>query len=246
MSSSRKRPRSGSARENNATRCELINSSAPFARGAFRNVYKGRYTIGERAGQLCVAKMFKAGSVFEASFFDHDVQVVDKALEIIDRWNDEGLVNKSVVLNRPTVWTNEDDGEKALVEPFIQNWEKFNSNSGWANHETPWHLVMQALSHFSYHVTGGQCVLCDLQGGVYADGVVLTDPVILSRNQMYGPTDLGARGISTFFAKHTCNEYCRGHWQQPRDQQAYFRPQMGTSMVRANVPTRHSRPRMTY
>lgn len=31
----------------------------------------------------------------------------------------------------------------------------------------PWHDVMQALSHFSYHVSGGSLVLCDLQGIVY-------------------------------------------------------------------------------
>ena len=24
---------------------------------------------------------------------------------------------------------------------------------------------MDALSHFSYHYTGGECILCDLQGG---------------------------------------------------------------------------------
>ena len=28
-------------------------------------------------------------------------------------------------------------------------------------------LDLQALSHFSYHATGGKFVLCDLQGGVY-------------------------------------------------------------------------------
>jgi hypothetical protein len=29
---------------------------------------------------------------------------------------------------------------------------------------------MQALSHFSYHKTGGQLVLCDLQGGMMSRG----------------------------------------------------------------------------
>lgn len=38
---------------------------------------------------------------------------------------------------------------------------------------------MQSLSHFGYHVTGGNYVLCDLQGGVYHREVVLSDPVIL-------------------------------------------------------------------
>jgi hypothetical protein len=30
--------------------------------------------------------------------------------------------------------------------------------------------VMQALSHFSYHKSGGQLVLCDLQGGMLSRG----------------------------------------------------------------------------
>jgi hypothetical protein len=35
---------------------------------------------------------------------------------------------------------------------------------------------MQALSHYSYHKSGGQMVLCDLQGGILSSGrdVVLT------------------------------------------------------------------------
>ena len=32
---------------------------------------------------------------------------------------------------------------------------------------------MQALSHYSYHITGGQFLMCDLQGGWYSDGVIL-------------------------------------------------------------------------
>ena len=91
-------------------------------------------------------------------------------------------------------------------EPFIQNYTKFNSNSGWADDSTPWPRVMQALSHFSYHITSGQFVLCDLQGGIYSNAVVLTDPVILSRSKRFGVTDLGPQGISSFFSNHVCNE----------------------------------------
>jgi hypothetical protein len=34
--------------------------------------------------------------------------------------------------------------------------------------------VMQALSHYSYSKSGGQVVLCDLQGGLTSQGAVLT------------------------------------------------------------------------
>lgn len=47
---------------------------------------------------------------------------------------------------------------------------------------------MQALSHFSYHITGGSYVLCDLQGGIYQHQVILSDPVMLSRFREYGVT----------------------------------------------------------
>ena len=59
---------------------------------------------------------------------------------------------------------------------------------------------MQALSHYSYHVSSGQFVLCDLQGGIYSDGAIITDPVIISRSAgTYGPTDLGAGWHSELF-----------------------------------------------
>lgn len=134
-------------------------------------------------------------------------------------------------------------GQKVLQEPFIDDYQKFNSNSGWADNETPWPRVMQALSHFSYHASGGQFVLCDLQGGFYADGVVLTDPAVLSRNKSFGVTDLGPTGISTFFSQHRCNEFCRADWTKPADQRRYHNVTQGTSMVgsAAHVPTHHSR-----
>ena len=123
------------------------------------------------------------------------------------------------------------------------NYAKFNSNSGWADDSLPWPRVMQALSHFTYHISNGQCVLCDLQGGVYHDGVVLTDPVIMSNSQSYGPTDLGSRGISTFFFHQVCNEYCRREWRRPKNQAQHYAKTAGTTMER--VPTRRSRPIMT-
>ncbi len=121
---------------------------------------------------------------------------------------------------------------------------------------------MQALSHFSYHATGGQFVLCDLQGGIYGNGVILTDPVILSRKgRRYGLADLGPKGISNFFSKHECNEYCRPEWQSPKDQEDHFEAREGTSLslksktsssIDSNfggnsryAPTHSSRPYMT-
>ncbi|KAI0828412.1 kinase-like protein [Hypoxylon sp. FL0890] len=223
----------------------------PFSQGAFRWVAKGTYTSGSRTGQACVCKWFKTGAVFEADYFTLDIKAVDKALEIVNRFNELNIVNKAVKINVPEVWTfDENSGERAgqnnLCEPFIQNYQKFNSNTGWTDDSMAWGEVMQAVSHFSYHVTGGQFVLCDLQGGVYRTEVVLSDPVILSRNRDYGVTDLGPQGISSFFSQHRCNDYCRSNWTKPMNPVQIYNPVPGTTMMRHRVPTRPSRPLGTY
>eukprot|EP00798_Chlamydomonas_sp_ICE-L_P024658 gene24658-10284_t len=160
--------------------------------------------------------------------------------EIINAFNAENVISSTVYLNHPGVWIFDADssysGQRFLCEPFIEGFQKFNSNSGIvprADDTGGWPALMQALSHFSYHNTGGRYVLCDLQGGVWPDGggAVLTDPVILSRDREFGPTDLGSAGISTFFARHTCNKFCQGHWHKPKDQSVYFEANEGTTFM---------------
>ncbi|KAJ6439816.1 hypothetical protein O9K51_07707 [Purpureocillium lavendulum] len=243
---------SDSGRYNNSERARIPYYALenPFAQGAFRYVAKGTYISGPRQGEACVVKWFKTGAVFSDDYFTLDVKAVDKALEIFNRFNQLNLVNKAIKINVPAVWQFEkitafdDDwaGQKTLAEPFIENYEKFNSNSGWNDDSTAWGEVMQALSHFSYHVTGGNFVLCDLQGGIYQREVVLSDPVILSRNRDFGVTDLGPEGISSFFSQHGCNGFCRPHWTKPANPIQYFYPEPGTSMIRRTVPTDYRRP----
>jgi hypothetical protein len=78
-------------------------------------------------------------------------------------------------------------------------------------------------------------VLCDLQGGLFRDGIILTDPVILSRNGRFGASDLGPQGISTFFHYHRCNRFCQDHWTQPCDQTDYYRRSSRTTMSFTHV-----------
>ncbi|KAL6881152.1 kinase-like protein [Trichoderma novae-zelandiae] len=219
----------------------------PIAEGSFRWVAKGSYTSGPRRKQACVAKWFKTGAVFSDDYFKYDILAVDKALEIVNRFNQLDVIDKEVKINVPRVWTFNDDceeewvGQKALVEPYIQNYQKFNSNTGWNNESTAWGKAMQALSHFSYHASGGFYVLCDLQGGVYQHEIVLSDPVILSRRREFGVTDLGPDGISSFFSNHEC-DYCHPNWTRPADPVQVFRPAPRTLMMNRHVPTEYSRP----
>lgn len=173
------------------------------------------------------------------------------ALEVVEQFNQLNVINKVIKVNVPTVWTFTDSnparwaGQRALCEPFIQNYQKFNSNTGWNDSSIPWGEAMQTLSHFSYHISGGHYVLCDLQGGIYQHEAVLSDPVILSGTRDFGVTDLGLEGINSFFSEHICGSYCRSSWIKPDSPTRRFNPVRGTTMVRHTVPTRHSRPRVT-
>ncbi|KAI0401052.1 kinase-like domain-containing protein [Xylaria palmicola] len=231
------------ARENRANEA-IIDFTRSFASGSFMNVYAGLYTEGVRAGQACVAKEFKTGSVYQARYFAAEMGIIRRTQGIIDDWNDAGVTAGRILLNRPEIWEDVGTGEMNLVEPMIRNFVKFNSNSGWVDDGGhPWSQAMQALSHFSYANSSGQLLLCDLQGGPYNGGFILSDPVIMSQRLAYGPTDLGPEGIRLFFQTHRCGQFCKREWQRPRYRAVGPVPRMQGTSMRAYLPPRGARNR---
>ena len=207
------------ARRNESQEADFENT--PFASGTFRHVARGRYTRGKRRGKLCVCKWFKPGlQAMSDEYFAKDIEAVDRAQSIVYDFNEASVVVDNIYVNAPEVWEHPRRGS-TLVEPWISNYRKWNSNSGATFGGGYWDDVMQALSHFSYHRSGGQLVICDLQGGIQSQAgrhnqAVLTDPVVMSRSRRFGITDLGPDGIANFFYWHECTEFCQPHWQLPR------------------------------
>lgn len=71
--------------------------------------------------------------------------------------------------------------------------------------------MSSALAFFTIYAVCG--VSLESGGVVHPNGIVLTDPVVLSREAgQLGPSDLGVVAIETFFAGHRCNEYCRDRY----------------------------------
>jgi Alpha-kinase family len=215
----------------------------PFAQGVFRYVALGQYTHGIRAGQPCVCKWFKPefrGLHEHAELhYRFDVKAVNMGLRILREWRMRCMLpEKPIQMTSPEVWSFDEAapdswaGRKVLQEPYIAGFTKWNSNCGWVNTSDPTSRVMQALSHFSYHISGGQVLLCDLQGGLCRNGsLVLTDPVILSVGEEFGLTDLGRKGIASFFATHKCNEFCNEQsWLVPRSRRAYYPVERSTTL----------------
>jgi len=241
------------ARENHSSSSTCSSIDRPFGEGAFRWVAQGVYTSGLRNGESCVWKWFKSGTVYENDFYKYDILAVDKAIDIVSKFNDARIIDKPIQVNRAEVWTGTTaniKNRKYLVEPFISHWQKFNSNNGWAARGQGWDLVMQALSHFSYHASGGSLVLCDLQGGILKNGAVISDPVIMSRNRPYGVTDLGERGIINFFTAHTCNKFCKQEWTRPKYRGEFYDLRQSTTFEQLgqaapHAPTLHDRAPMT-
>jgi hypothetical protein len=87
---------------------------------------------------------------------------------MLSHWNGAGFITQTIRMNKPAVWTVTDGprkGQKVLVEPFIENYVKFNSNTGWVGGDGgSWNELVQAISHY-YHITSGTLLLCDMQGG---------------------------------------------------------------------------------
>ena len=133
---------------------------------------------------------------------------------------------------------------KYMVEPLIRYFTKFTSNKGWINNDEGWHgEAMEAFSHYTYHRSGGYLIVCDLQGRYRHNRFQnsksrfeLTDVAVCSRNVKYGPTDLGEKGIDSFFDNHVCNQFCHkgGHWKRPKQTRQWFPRSSSTSMMRSS------------
>jgi hypothetical protein len=74
--------------------------------------------------------------------------------------------------------------------------------------------IPQCFSHFTWSVTDGDILVCDLQGVWNAlDGFTLTDPAMhrspRGGRARKGATDKGQDGIDNFFKTHKCSALCR-------------------------------------
>lgn len=96
--------------------------------------------------------------------------------------------------------------EYVAIEPYLHGkYEKYNSNGGYEDNTA---AIMNAFSHWTWHVSGHRYLVCDLQGVENGSKYILTDPCIHSLDGRFGPTDLGVVGMETFFENHDCNVIC--------------------------------------
>ncbi|XP_052782739.1 uncharacterized protein LOC128218980 isoform X2 [Mya arenaria] len=93
--------------------------------------------------------------------------------------------------------------ERRLKDDFMT----FITKDGHAKHELS--ALPAAFCHYSYTESGGQYVICNLQGVIEKGKFVFTNPVLHSNRETFGESDKGAKGIATFFENQVCTYLCQ-------------------------------------
>jgi hypothetical protein len=207
----------------------FVTDCEHLASGTCRAAYFGKDT---QTNQPIVIKQFVAERIDSRKldrYWSEDIEASRTAQNFAQQYNEYMNTSKPIYFVIPVVhhcFKNIGQpfkpSERVLIEPYLGNsYEKFNSNHGMVIESTTQGFSMPTLSHFSYHISGGQYLLCDLQGVKKNDRYILTDPAICSLTETFGATDLGEDGIRSFFASHKCTSLCENHWLKHPSPQPY-------------------------
>jgi elongation factor 2 kinase len=187
-----------------------------MAEGSLRVVYKAwvldKFYVIKRFKPHVLAALAISTEEALVKLLQEEVVMQRHAWELAARWNALAMpknvqVNPLFVVKLadrlPQVW--------AVMEPMLegadQSYVKYNDNCGGVFaqegrvRETP-----QTFSHFTHLVTGGQWLVCDLQGV----GDTFTDPQVHTNPRERCPVagNHGPKGMDDFFATHQCSALC--------------------------------------
>jgi hypothetical protein len=198
----------------------FVTDCEHLASGTCRSAYLGKDA---KTNQPIVIKKFIAEKVDSCKldrYWSEDIEASRVAQDFASKYNEYMNTSKPIIFVVPIIHHCFENiakpfkpSERVLIEPYLgDSYEKFNTNHGMIIQSSTKGFSMPTLSHFSYHISDGQYLLCDLQGVKQRDRYILTDPVICSLTEKFGVTDLGEDGIRSFFASHKCTPLCENHW----------------------------------
>mmetsp|Transcript_9 Transcript_9/g.20 ORF Transcript_9/g.20 Transcript_9/m.20 type:complete len:818 (+) Transcript_9:123-2576(+) len=187
--------------------CCLVSirvAPTPFAAGAMRDAF--RYTdLSQKPGnQSFIAKFLKVPMESELEYWQ-DASMQGLAQEWAQRFNSKNVIPTKIgFLNACVLQLIERPGGPLCCgERYIEgDYVKWSNNWDFVDdsRNTP-----HAFSHYTYHESGGDLVVIDVQG----IGNVFTDPQIHTRDMRLSRGDLGPQGIEAFCRSHKCSSLCR-------------------------------------
>ena len=186
---------------------QLKIASSAFNDGEESVVYKGLDT--GRNSQLTLKNLKAANNKFDKYSKVQEMQAIANAYA--------QLFNRTKPSETPTIEFIAADivdisGTYYVMQEFVGGkFEKYNTNNGIVCSDPAHSDLMQAFSHFTYVKSEESILICDLEGVVSGNKVLLTDPAIHNRllPGKYGPTDSGYLGMKRFFLSHECKSICR-------------------------------------
>jgi hypothetical protein len=194
---------------------------SPFAKGACRLAYKAR-----DAGADVVHKAFcsaRSSAKTRTKYEDSCIRTHVAAIFFAREFN--RAVSSTSISSKPSIrfadihllcYLQVKDTPFCVQEERLEgNWEKYNNNAGMVGPSpTKYgtnHSIVQAFSHWTFHVSSKKMMVVDCQGVFDAatNSFILTDPAIQCKEVIrFGDTNLGQKGMERFCQTHRCNEYC--------------------------------------
>ena len=114
--------------------------------GTFKLCFKETYKNGRLKGLPCVYKILKTGPVFQFEYFKNDIKVIEDSTKLVDKFNSGRFCDFRFVVNDVEVWGVKYSQEKRIVERYISEFEKFNSNSGWMSNLSSRSILTRTLA----------------------------------------------------------------------------------------------------
>lgn len=138
-----------SAARTNLTSDNIRIGGRQIGVGEFREVLEGTYIGGNRNQQAAACKRFKPQyRHLSQAYFQADFQIIDKAMEYAEQWNEFCPRGQEIMINRGDIHYS-NSGIAYLVEPLIRYFEKFTSYSGWIGDTDDWQVrAMEAYSFY--------------------------------------------------------------------------------------------------
>lgn len=175
-----------------------VNEDGEDEKWVFKTITKSGYKITDLMKDIIIQNI---ACLIVMDYNKRAAECKSKKVQMV--WA-HALVSESEILEIPSV-LNEYGSHVYHYEHQIPSprYEKYNLNNG-GHMEEHINDVAQAVSHFSLLLSGGEYLLCDLQGA----SPIFTDPQIVTSTGNYSVFDLGQDAINNFVDLHTCNKFC--------------------------------------